>query len=138
MIHTPDVVPVQVPLDQPARGLWVPKGWGGEHVIVNDQEHGYCGKRMFFLAGLRFSYHYHDDKHETFYVLCGTGLLYFQPAAGAAGRLAAARTRPYKPGDVLTIPPRTPHQIQAETDTQLIEFSMFDAAHDSYRLQKGD
>lgn len=136
-----DLIPVQVPLDQTATGLWVPKGWGGEHCIVNDRDRGYCGKRLFFAAGRKASYHYHGDKHETFYVLSGTGTFLYCPADDNArfkGGVAYARERTYKPGDILTIPPSTPHRVIAATDTWLIEFSTFDAAADSIRLEKGD
>ena len=37
--------------------IYVPKGWGYEHWIVNKKE--YCGKILFFKKGKRCSWHYH-------------------------------------------------------------------------------
>ncbi len=45
----------------------VPKGWGGEIVIVNNDL--YCGKILVFNSGCQFSMHYHLIKQETWYVV---------------------------------------------------------------------
>ena len=49
--------------------VWVPKGWGGETIVVNSNE--YCGKILHFVKGHRCSWHYHEIKDETFYVYKG-------------------------------------------------------------------
>jgi len=49
--------------------IYVPKGWGYEHWIVNKKE--YCGKILFFKKGKRCSWHYHKLKDETFYIQSG-------------------------------------------------------------------
>ena len=48
---------------------YVPKGWGYEKWIVNKKE--YCGKILFFNAGKKCSWHYHEIKDEVFYLQSG-------------------------------------------------------------------
>ena len=45
---------------------FVPKGWGYEKWIVNNKD--YCGKILFFVKGMKCSWHYHKIKKETFYI----------------------------------------------------------------------
>lgn len=52
---------------------WVPKGWGGEKWIVNNDM--YCGKILHIVKGHKLSLHYHKIKDETFYVQDGNILL---------------------------------------------------------------
>jgi quercetin dioxygenase-like cupin family protein len=130
-----------IPISDPNKGLWVPKGWGGEHWIANDEEHNYCAKRLFVLAGKCFSYHYHEIKHETFYVISGRGSLLYAPHDDEArfrGMLENARERPMVPGDVIIIPPSSPHRVIAHEDLWIFEASTFDRDEDSIRLVKGD
>jgi mannose-6-phosphate isomerase-like protein (cupin superfamily) len=109
----------------------ISKGWGRERVIVNNAD--YCGKFLEFNAGAKFSMHFHAKKHETFYVLEGKGLL-----RGIKTETAAVYEYELKPGVVLTIEPLSPHQIFAETDMKIIEFSTHHEDSDSYRVFKGD
>ena len=48
------------------KGCKVPKGWGEELIIENNEM--YCGKLLIFKKGCRFSMHYHLIKDETWYV----------------------------------------------------------------------
>ena len=48
---------------------FVPKGWGFEKWIVNNEE--YCGKLLYLVKGKRCSWHYHILKDEVFYVQSG-------------------------------------------------------------------
>ena len=48
---------------------FVPKGWGFEKWIVNNEE--YCGKLLYFVKGKRCSFHYHKLKDEVFYLQSG-------------------------------------------------------------------
>jgi hypothetical protein len=52
---------------------FVPKGWGFEKWIVNNEE--YCGKLLYFVKGKRCSWHYHELKDEVFYIQSGKILL---------------------------------------------------------------
>ena len=54
--------------------------------------------------------HVHDDTEQVFYVLDGAGTL----TLGASGR-----THRVQPGDVVVVPPSTPHAIKADGGTRL-------------------
>ena len=54
---------------------FVPKGWGFEKWIVNNEE--YCGKLLYFAKGKMCSWHYHKLKDEVFYVQSGRLLVKF-------------------------------------------------------------
>jgi quercetin dioxygenase-like cupin family protein len=54
---------------------FVPKGWGYESWIANNDQ--YCGKLLFFKKGKHCSWHYHEKKHETFYIQSGKLLVVF-------------------------------------------------------------
>ncbi len=47
-------------------GCKIPKGWGEEVIITNNEL--YCGKLLRFKEGAKFSMHYHMIKDETWYV----------------------------------------------------------------------
>ena len=49
----------------------VEKCWGHEIWLANNKENDYCGKILFIKEGESTSMHYHENKHETFYVLSG-------------------------------------------------------------------
>ena len=87
---------------------FVPKGWGFEKWIVNNEE--YCGKLLYFVKGKRCSWHYHEIKDEVFYIQSGKILV------------------KYSDGD----------QMIALEDTELFEFSTQHFDEDSYRIEKGD
>lgn len=55
-------------MEQPkvCEGCVVPKGWGEESIIKNNEK--YCGKLLIFKKGCKFSMHYHMIKDETWYV----------------------------------------------------------------------
>ena len=42
-----------------------------EFWIANELEHGYCGKYMFLLKGQTCPEHFHNIKHETFFIVKG-------------------------------------------------------------------
>ena len=49
----------------------VEKSWGHELWLANNEEHDYCGKILHINKGHKSSIHYHENKHETMYVLKG-------------------------------------------------------------------
>lgn len=53
----------------------VPKGWGFEKWIVNNEK--YCGKILYMVKDYKCSWHYHKLKDETFYVQSGKIILYY-------------------------------------------------------------
>lgn len=111
---------------------FVPKGWGFEKWIVNNQE--YCGKLLYFVKGKRCSWHYHKLKDETFYVQSGKILLKYHHEDD----IAHAHDITLKKGDKFHIYRGLRHQMLALEDTELFEFSTEHFEEDSYRVIKGD
>jgi len=111
----------------------VEKGWGAEKVIVNNNL--YCGKILSFNPNRKFSFHFHDEKTETFYVLSGGGTLeYFSDL-----RNCKRDKVELKEGDVVHIPRGNPHSINSSSEgLTIIEFSTPHQDSDSYRIEKGD
>lgn len=110
----------------------VPKGWGFEKWIVNNEK--YCGKLLYFVKDRKCSWHYHKIKDETFYVQSGRLLLYY----GWQEEIDLAHKILLRKGDHFHIPVGLKHQMQALEDTELFEFSTQHFDDDSYRIEKGD
>ena len=110
----------------------VPKGWGYEKWIVNTDE--YCGKLLFFNNGKRCSWHYHKIKDETFYLQSGSILLFY----GDTDSLEDAKTLLLEPGDKFHIYRGLRHQMVAQQDSELFEFSTQHFDEDSNRGIAGD
>ena len=49
----------------------VDKDWGYELWLANNEQENYCGKILFIREGYKGSMHFHNEKHETFYILEG-------------------------------------------------------------------
>ena len=113
------------------RGKEVPKGWGKEVHIVNNQD--YCGKLLIFEEGKKFSMHYHVDKYETWYVQKGLFLFtWIDPTNAEKKRERLGE------GDIVTIYQGIAHQLEAIEDSIIFEVSTPDKVEDSYRVEKGD
>lgn len=110
---------------------FVEKGWGSEEVLFNNEE--LCGKILRFKKGAKFSMHSHKLKREAFWVMSGklkvTGI-----------RTLSARQYCIflKTGDVLEVPRGAFHQIEAQEESALVEFSTHHDDEDSYRVLPGD
>lgn len=109
----------------------VPKGWGEEIHIVNNDE--FCGKILRFNQGARFSCHFHVKKREVFYITKGLLQMMWIDLETAAQHIDY-----YREGDIIEIPRLLPHQITALGAAELIEFSTPDSVSDSYRVLPGD
>jgi quercetin dioxygenase-like cupin family protein len=109
----------------------VPKGWGHEHHIVNNYD--YCLKLLIFEKGKKFSMHYHINKTETWYVNKGHFNLYLIDT-----NTSQIQKYDFKKGDILTLYPGQPHQLEALTDSEIIEVSTYDESYDNYRVFPGD
>ena len=139
------------PGNQPAMNF-VPKGWGYEKWIVNNEL--YCGKLLHFVKGKKCSIHYHKLKDETFYVQSGKVIVLY---SDELERIESVKTEglfqpsPHKipiehllesvvleKGDNFYVPQGRVHQIIAHQDTELFEFSTQHFDEDSYRIIKGD
>lgn len=112
-------------------GCKVPKGWGEELIIENNEM--YCGKLLIFKSGCKFSMHYHMIKDETWYVNSGTFIYRYIDT-----RNANVLEVNLKPGDIVRQKPGQPHQLIAETDGIIFEVSTHHEDSDSYRVWKGD
>lgn len=107
----------------------VPKGWGKELWIHNDEK--YCGKVLILNKGKRCSLHFHLKKHETFYI--SKGLVQMEIVENEDKKILIMR-----PGDALEIPPGLKHRFTGIEDSEIMEFSTEHFEEDSYRLEAGD
>lgn len=111
---------------------FIPKGWGFEKWIVNNEE--YCGKLLYIAKDRRCSWHYHKLKDETFYVQSGKILLKYYHEDD----IAYAHDIILNPGDKFHIYRGLRHQMIAINDTELFEFSTQHFDSDSIRIINGD
>lgn len=109
----------------------IPKKWGSEIIIHNDED--YCGKILRFNEGARFSMHFHMKKSETWFVQRGRFKLRFIDP-----ETADELTEILIQGDVVEIPPGNPHQLIAIEEGDIFEVSTQHFDDDSYRIIKGD
>lgn len=110
----------------------VPKGWGFEKWIVNNEK--YCGKILYLVKDRKCSWHYHKIKDETFYVQSGKIELRY----GNDPDIDTAKKIILNKGDHFHIPVGLIHQMYALEDTELFEFSTQHFDEDSHRVEKGD
>lgn len=110
----------------------VPKGWGFEKWIVNNEK--YCGKLLYFVKGKKCSWHYHVLKDETFYIHSGKILLKYSDDT----EIDTSKEIILSQGDNFHICNGMCHQMIALEDTELFEFSTQHFETDSIRVIKGD
>lgn len=111
---------------------FVPKGWGYEKWIVNNEK--YCGKVLFLAKDRKLSWHYHKLKDETFFVTKGEVILFY----GFDTDIKNAQTLLLREGDIFHVPVGLIHRLHAVKDSEIIEFSTQHFDEDSIRLEKGD
>jgi len=82
--------------------------------LVYDRSEAKCSEAFVVVLepGEAPPLHVHDDTEQVFYVMEGTGTL-------TLGKDKAQRQFRVQPGNVVLIPPCTPHSIQADKDTWL-------------------
>lgn len=132
----------------------VPKGWGHEKIIVNNDQ--YCGKMLYIIKGHKTSFHFHRVKHETLYVEQGKVQIYFSDENDKVIQVAQSDDPTQvlmlfapgggtelsyiilKPGDKFEIPRGRGHRIVALEDTKLYEFSTHHDDSDMVRIINGD
>ena len=54
-----------------AKAKRVDKDWGHEIWMANNEKENYCGKILYIKFAHSTSMHFHQKKHETFYILEG-------------------------------------------------------------------
>jgi quercetin dioxygenase-like cupin family protein len=111
---------------------FVPKGWGFEKWIVNNEE--YCGKLLYFVKGKMCSWHYHKLKDEVFYIQSGKILVKYSDN----DEIGDAKELILEKGDNFHVYRGLRHRMIALEDTELFEFSTQHFDSDSYRIEKGD
>jgi mannose-6-phosphate isomerase-like protein (cupin superfamily) len=109
----------------------VPKGWGHEVIIVNNEL--YCGKILHFKKDAKFSMHFHIKKTETWYVSSGKFTFKYIDTKNAD-----IKVENLVPGDVITNQIGEPHQIICIEEGDIFEVSTTHFDEDSYRVMKGD
>jgi mannose-6-phosphate isomerase-like protein (cupin superfamily) len=110
----------------------VPKGWGYEKWITNNEK--YCGKLLRIVKGKKLSWHFHKIKDEVMYVQSGSILIQY----GYSENINEANEVKLFAGDSFHIPVGMIHRIYAFEDSDIFEFSTQHFDEDSYRLEKGD
>lgn len=111
---------------------FVPKKWGFEKWIVNNEE--YCGKLLYLVKGKKCSWHYHVLKDETFYVQSGKILLKYSDDDD----ISFANEIVLEKGDNFHVYRGLRHQMIALEDTEVFEFSTQHFDSDSNRIVSGD
>lgn len=111
---------------------FVPKGWGYEKWIVNNEE--YCGKLLFLAKGKKCSWHYHKLKDEVFYVQSGRIKVIFSDTDD----IEKAQAVILEPGDNFHVYRGLRHRMVALLDSEVFEFSTQHFDEDSHRIEKGD
>ena len=110
----------------------VKKSWGSERWVVNTAN--YCGKELIVLPGKQCSWHYHENKDETFLVVQGNLRVW----VSVGDDEAEAEMMVLSKGDSLHLPPGTRHRFLGITKVILLEFSTHHDDNDSIRLSAGD
>jgi len=86
------------------------KPWGYEKILIHTDK--YLTKELFIKENYKTSFHYHEKKDETMYILKGSGYIEFED-----------KKEYFSKNDTIRIEPRTPHSIVAMENTLLQEVS---------------
>ncbi len=86
------------------------KPWGYEKILINTEK--YLTKELFLFEGYQTSFHYHEQKDETMYIIEGSGYIEFED-----------HKEHFERNDSIRIQPNVPHTIVAREDTVLHEVS---------------
>ncbi len=86
------------------------KPWGYEKILITTEK--YLTKELFIREGYQTSYHYHEEKDETLYIVKGSGHIEFED-----------RKEYFGVNDTLRIKPQIPHTIVGAENTILHEVS---------------
>ena len=111
---------------------FVPKGWGYEKWIVNNEE--YCGKLLFLAKGKKCSWHFHKLKDEVFYVQSGRIKVLYSDEDD----INSAKHVILEAGDNFHVYRGLRHRMIALLDSEVFEFSTQHFDSDSHRIIKGD
>jgi len=115
-----------------AKAKKVDKDWGYEIWMANNKEENYCGKILYIKSGHSTSMHFHQKKHETFYILEG---------ALDVEIIDTITTDKYvktiNEGEVFVLDRLMPHRLVPKGgDVKFVEISTFHEDCDSYRVYR--
>lgn len=115
-----------------AKAKKVDKDWGYEIWMANNEKENYCGKILFIKFGHSTSMHFHQKKHETFYILEG---------ALDIEIIDTITTDKYvktiNEGEVFVLDRLIPHRLVPKGgDVKFVEISTFHEDSDSYRVYR--
>lgn len=86
------------------------KPWGYEKILIHTEK--YLTKELFIKEGFQTSFHYHEKKDETMYIISGAGYIEFNDKKEYFGK-----------NDTIRIEPNEKHSIVATENTVLHEVS---------------
>ena len=93
----------------------IKKPWGKEEILeINNR---YMFKRLSMNKGHRCSLQYHENKHETIYILEGKLKIYY------GEKEDNLKVNIFKANESISIKPRTIHRMEAEEDCIYLEAS---------------
>lgn len=109
----------------------VPKKWGEEVWLFNDEKTNLCSKLLIVNKNKGFNYHFHLIKEEHFR-LCSGKVKYFEinPENASIDSIILNE------GDGIFINRGTVHSVLALEDSVIFETSTFHRDEDSYRTHK--
>ena len=115
-----------------AKAKRVDKDWGYEIWMANNEKENYCGKILYIKSGHSTSMHFHQKKHETFYILEG---------ALDIEIIDTITTDKYvktiNEGEVFVLDRLIPHRLVPKGgDVKFVEISTFHEDSDSYRVYR--
>ena len=115
-----------------AKAKRVDKDWGYEIWMANNEKENYCGKILYIKFGHSTSMHFHQKKHETFYILEG---------ALDIEIIDTITTDKYvktiNEGEVFVLDRLMPHRLVPKGgDVKFVEISTFHEDSDSYRVYR--
>ena len=132
----PTTMPSPLKLDEVIK--IVPKGWGEERWIHNDDL--YCGKLLVLNQDKNCSLHYHVKKTETFYIVKGHLKMELTDIENANKQPPVIKeVFEMKTGDAILVHPGLVHRFTGlAEETHIMEFSTQHFDEDSHRVVKGD
>ena len=115
-----------------AKAKRVDKDWGHEIWMANNEKENYCGKILYIKFGHSTSMHFHQKKHETFYILEG---------ALDIEIIDTITTDKYvktiNEGEVFVLDRLIPHRLVPKGgDVKFVEISSYHEDSDSYRVYR--
>jgi len=110
----------------------VNKDWGYEIWMANNEKENYCGKILFIKFGHSTSMHFHQKKHETFYILEGS--LDIEVIDTITTDIY---TKTLNEGETFVLDRLIPHRLVPKGgDVKFVEISTFHEDSDSYRVYR--